>query len=89
MRVKGRALVDHRSGRNTLVALDHNPKKHSADSGAAVGGGEISDYRLPTFSLREEGAKKKFTKRNAVKGISPSADGDESSALDSQTFGKV
>jgi len=43
---------------------------------------------LPTFSLQAEGAKKKFTKRNAVRGISPTAVGDESSALDSQTFEK-
>ena len=30
-----------------------------------------------TFSLHEEGAKKKFTKRNAERGVSPLARGEE------------
>jgi hypothetical protein len=33
------------------------------------------------FSLQEGGAKKKLTKRNAVKRISPSAEGDQGSAF--------
>ena len=35
---------------------------------------------LATFSLQEEGAKKKLSKRNAEREISPSADGEEAYA---------
>jgi len=42
------------------------------------------------FSLQAEGAKKRsLAKKKRRKEISPSADGDESSALDSQAFGKA
>ena len=45
---------------------------------------------LATFSLQEEGAKKKLSKRNAEREISPSADGEEAyAASTAQTFEKV
>ena len=64
--------------------------KHAADSGAAVRGMKCAIIVYSLFSLREEGAKKKAKqKRNAVREISLSAQSDESSALDSQAFGKA
>jgi len=45
---------------------------------------------LATFSLQEEGAKKKLSKRNAEREISPSADGEEAyAASTSQAFEKA
>ncbi len=45
---------------------------------------------LAAFSLQERGAKKKLTKRNAERGISPSADGEKGFApFTAQAFEKA